>query len=271
MGLPKATEAKKLAGWQPSSSWNAGEVKPFAQTGQQPFNTSFVTDVKFRFTMAASGVAGCRVVAELPTHYIFSYGSNSGRQLAARVFAESLPSWPAKVRNYTRIFCLHSHNWEGGVASIFPCDGREVHGSVTQLTPAQLVQLDKFEGAYTRRAVMAEVTLHGGVETHMVASSAYVANNPAFVCPPSATYLTAIHKMLKEQFPSDPCAVPITRLVDSTLDNHQPTEELSVFHPPAERRHMPLKSLVYDLGTSLSQPWVMPITVVKVCQQVRVG
>ena len=189
-------------------------------------------------------------------HYIFSYGSNGGRQLAARVHAETLPSWPAKVSNYSRIFCLHSRNWEGGVASIFPSEGHTVHGSVTQLTPAQLVRLDKFEGAYTRQAVMAELTLHGGAETHMVASSAYIANDPAFVLAPSPAYLTAIHKMLKEQYPTDPCAVPIHRLAEGDLnDGKHVLEQLDVFDHPAERRHMVLKSLLYDLGTSLSQPW----------------
>ena len=59
----------------------------------------------------------------VPLTRVFSFGSNSVAQLRARVNAQHLDSQAAEVRDWVRIFCMHSTNWGGAVASIVPKPG----------------------------------------------------------------------------------------------------------------------------------------------------
>ncbi|EDQ89536.1 uncharacterized protein MONBRDRAFT_8057 [Monosiga brevicollis MX1] len=211
----------------------------------------------------AAAVASAKTA--MPVHYVFSYGSNGMKQLQARVHAAvPLPSWPAYVANYTRIFCLRSLNWGGSVASIYPAPDHRVMGSLTALTPEQLERLDVFEAGYTREPVMATISDQSG-EEHHVAASVYVATNPEWRGPPSPAYLTAIAKTLREQHPDFDGRLPIWGLVEAKL------REVDVYVHPSSHKALELPAFLYELGTSLKHPWIMPTSLTPLMDALAAG
>jgi hypothetical protein len=73
--------------------------------------------------------------------HLFSYGSNSPKQLYERIGHVSAAK-PAYLENHIRIFAGYSKRWNGGIASIWPVEDEKLYGYVTSLTHEQLLQLD---------------------------------------------------------------------------------------------------------------------------------
>ena len=132
---------------------------------------------------------------------LFSYGSNSGKQLRGRIergHQEALETKPAHLKGYRRIFCMDSPSWGGGYASVNPSEGGVTYGNVAELSADDFTRLDRFEGGYRREKLM--VTLQ---PDSVVPAWTYIANKSTFVRPPPDAYLTAIHIMLREHFSGD--------------------------------------------------------------------
>jgi gamma-glutamylcyclotransferase (GGCT)/AIG2-like uncharacterized protein YtfP len=127
---------------------------------------------------------------------LFCYGSNGTKQLTERVEAQpgELVASAAYVKGYTRIFAGYSERWDGGVASIHPCDKSRVYGSVVELTEKQLKKLDRYEGGYTRTSI----DVYAGRGSPAGKCFVYIKDNHTFVSPPSDAYLKAIRTMLDE-------------------------------------------------------------------------
>ena len=73
---------------------------------------------------------------------IFSYGSNSLSQLKGRLQNLNLISYGAYVNGYKRIFCGHSNNWNGGIASLVEKKFMKTYGIVVYLDNHELSKLD---------------------------------------------------------------------------------------------------------------------------------
>jgi len=139
---------------------------------------------------------------------VFSYGSNSTAQLRARVGAAHLDASPAVIYDWVRIFCMHSQNWAGSVASLVPMKGGEVRGAVVWLNAEQLQQLDSYERGYSKACLTASLPNEGsGTRGEEVEVVAYLAKDVTWTSLPSEGYLAAIHLMLREHW--DMTAEPI--------------------------------------------------------------
>lgn len=82
---------------------------------------------------------------------VFSFGSNSVKQLRGRVGNPDILSKEARAKGWQRIFAGAHKNWNfGGVASMHPCEGDCVtYGAVVWLNDEELARLDVFEGTPT--------------------------------------------------------------------------------------------------------------------------
>ncbi len=120
---------------------------------------------------------------------LFSYGSNSPQQLAVRL-GHPVQGEAAYLPRHRRVFRGHSYNWDGGVASVVPDDGRHVFGFVFEANRDDVEILDRYEGVaggyYTRNRVT--VTMADGSQR---AASVYkaTATEPS---KPSRRYLKTI-------------------------------------------------------------------------------
>ena len=106
--------------------------------------------------------------------YLFSYGSNSPRQLAERL-GHAVTGRAAFVDGYLRAFRGWSNRWEGGVATLIPGRGK-TYGYIAEVTPADLAVLDRYEGVATgnyRRQPLTVTTNDGDV----VEAIAYLASS----------------------------------------------------------------------------------------------
>jgi gamma-glutamylcyclotransferase (GGCT)/AIG2-like uncharacterized protein YtfP len=125
-----------------------------------------------------------------------------------------------------RIFCMHSRNWGGSVASLVPHKGGMVRGLVVSLNAEQLELLDEFEHGYTKTKMIATLGGADGSRTehlHRCRTEdviAYIAKNSSWTGPPSESYLTAIHLMLREHW--DMRAETIAILGCDQSDNASP-------------------------------------------------
>lgn len=127
---------------------------------------------------------------------VFSYGSNSSKQLRERTGAIS-QAYPAYLDNWTRIFAGYSNFRKGGVASVHPHQGSRVYGCVYELTQEQIDILDRYEPGYTRKRKFVKVRLSNG-ESKRVKAFVYVRDDNAYTSPPSESYMQAIRTMLDE-------------------------------------------------------------------------
>jgi gamma-glutamylcyclotransferase (GGCT)/AIG2-like uncharacterized protein YtfP len=125
--------------------------------------------------------------------YIFSYGSNSSKQLKERL-GGSFKIQRAYLDNYVRIFAGYSKYRKGGVASIHRKQGERVYGSITEISEEQLETLDQFELGYTRKKKF--ITLED-TKTR-IKCFVYIKDDTTFKALPSIDYLKAIRKMLDE-------------------------------------------------------------------------
>ena len=128
-------------------------------------------------------------------NYLFSYGSNSTKQLYRRVNPSNfLEPIPAYIDNYCRIFAGYSYLWKGGIASIHPCPGNRVYGSLVQLTDRELEKLDIYETGYKR----VKIYVINQFTNNAVLAYVYIKSSTAFTHYPSEFYLKEILYQLHE-------------------------------------------------------------------------
>ena len=123
-----------------------------------------------------------------PKTYLFSYGSNSPRQLAERL-GHAVKGRAAFVEGHLRAFRGWSNRWEGGVATLIPGRGK-TFGYIAEVTPDDLAILDRYEGVATgnyRRANM-QVTTNDGEKVQAIAYLASSTEKNA----PSRAYKRAV-------------------------------------------------------------------------------
>ena len=197
---------------------------------------------------------------QAPTEWvIFSYGSNSTKQLQKRVENFTLTSEPAVLENYSRCFCLRAKRWGGGgVASLCPDEGSRTYGSVVRLTTIEKERLDKFELPAYRLEPIA-VAVDGG--TANVSAYCYIANDqdgawtPAMTAEPSEPYLVAIHHMLAEHWPLDNETIAVRSFGGAA------TTVVREWSKPPPLELTDLGSIVVEINMRRATPWEMPRTI----------
>jgi hypothetical protein len=196
---------------------------------------------------------------------VFSYGSNSLAQLRGRVLNNELIGRPAIAIDWSRIFCLQTQHWGGSeefsaVASLHPLKGSRTLGSVVELSSIEVERLNNYERFYT----LTDINVCIGQSEVVEKACAYVANSPTYMCLPSEFYLTAIHCMLRENFPVGPIEINrIRTLVDSSNIDMNDIEYVSSYTHP-KIRDLALSSVCVEVNMLKKQPWVMPLTATQI-------
>ena len=143
----------------------------------------------------------------------FAYGSNlDPEQMSARCPSHRVIGL-AELKEHRLVFPLFSPRWGGGVASIQPGHGTSVWGMLYELTDADLVSLDGYEGfrgpenqhnVYDRETVSVDLTRpDDGTIPRRVRAAVYVAR-PSNPSPPSPRYLDALVRGAKHhRLPED--------------------------------------------------------------------
>ncbi len=131
----------------------------------------------------------------------FAYGSNLNHEQMLDRCPGYRAVGMAELRDYRLVFPLHSHTWEGGVASVQPAHGESVWGMVFELTDSDLEALDRYEGyrgpdnqhnVYDRNSTYVELTRpDDGSFPRRLRVNCYFAR-PSNPGPPSRRYLDAI-------------------------------------------------------------------------------
>jgi gamma-glutamylcyclotransferase len=134
---------------------------------------------------------------------VFSYGSNSTRQLCERLGRDpdslmpegKLPfdAIPAILPLYKRVFAGVSKRWGGAVASCHPHPSGQVLGLLATLTEKELSILDSYEIGYTRESISVVLADGSSFEAYI-----YLKQNLQFSCLPSESYMQAIARMFRE-------------------------------------------------------------------------
>jgi GNAT superfamily N-acetyltransferase len=130
---------------------------------------------------------------------LFSYGSNSVRQLSERLGHPLDETYGAYAPDHQRIFRGWSHGWGGGVASIEPKQGMTTYGYVAVVSPRDLRVLDRYEGvgigAYERKLV--DVVLRTGDGPKKQKALFYRATSKRFNAP-SQSYKQAVAQNIRQ-------------------------------------------------------------------------
>ena len=123
-----------------------------------------------------------------PKTYLFSYGSNSPRQLAERL-GHSVKGVGAYAPGMVRAFRGQSRPWGGGVATLICEVGGKAFGYIAEVTEADLAILDRYEGAPRNyKQTRVDVVTEDG---RKVKAMAYLATSTVKT-PPSRAYLGAV-------------------------------------------------------------------------------
>lgn len=193
----------------------------------------------------------------------FSYGSNSISQLRARVENPNLVAYPGKLENWCRIFRSEVGVWDGGgTASIVPIVGHEVYGAVVCLTHDEVTRLDCFEFGYSKVKLKAQVLVNNKW-THRDDVTAYIADDDTYIVPPSESYLTAIHTMLKEQHPESIHArIPI-------YAKHRDGVALQCEWKYESPHSLSLSALLVLVNAHRTEKWIMPKTMNIIIDKLR--
>ena len=154
--------------------------------------------------------------------FYFAYGSNlDPDQMQQRCPGHSVVGL-AELRDHRLVFPLTSHDWGGGVASVGVAHGSSVWGMVYELTEADLVALDRYEGfvgpenqhnVYDRESASVQlVRADDGSFARRLRVWIYLAR-PANPSPPSRRYLEAVvrgarHHRLPEEYLAKLVATP---------------------------------------------------------------
>jgi hypothetical protein len=179
---------------------------------------------------------------------IFSYGSNSISQLRGRLENLNLKSYPAYVDGYKRIFCGHSHNWGGGVATLIKKKYIRTYGSIVYLDKNELSKLDSFEKIYTKEEISCKIMINNIYSECKCLT--YIANDNKWSSPPSEQYLVAINMMLYENF-SD------KYIIISKLNEHNKIENIQKW-TIKNINELSLISLFVIVNQHRVIPWRMP-------------
>lgn len=154
----------------------------------------------------ADAVASARsntmgIISSKPVR-VFSYGSNSTRQLCERLGRmneeirpdKPLPfeAVPAILHGYKRIFAGLSKRWGGAVASCHPHSSGQVFGLLVTLNEEELAILDSYEIGYSRETC--SVVANGSSFEAFI----YLKQDLNFSYLPSESYMQAIERMLRE-------------------------------------------------------------------------
>lgn len=127
---------------------------------------------------------------------LFCYGSNSIKQLQQRLhITEKIKYKKAYINNYVRIFAGYSKRWNGGISSIFPCDGKKVYGILVKLKIQDLELLNSYECGYHLKLL--DVCVNS---TNILQSFVYIKDNNIFKRLPSDSYMNAINSMLNDRY-----------------------------------------------------------------------
>jgi hypothetical protein len=198
-------------------------------------------------------------------YHVFSYGSNSVAQLRGRVRNATLTASPAIARDYDRIFCMSSSRWGGtGAASLAPAPGKSTWGAVAALTAEELELLDSFEfPAYERVKITVTVTSQESRVDAEITAFAYLAKDCMWKVPPSEQYLTAIHVMLREQWPEQEIVIAVKGVFD--VGGISRIIHVSDWrHPGATRLGLPALCVEVNSRLAAENSWVMPRTIVDI-------
>jgi hypothetical protein len=181
-----------------------------------------------------SNSAEVLVAAENPDNmvYLFSYGSNSTRQIAERLERQYMEIVPidAYLQNHVRIFAGVSTKWDGGgIASIYPKEGENVYGIAVRLRQCDLDILDRFERSYKRemRDIILQHTI-SNTTNETVSAYVYIRENQKFVKEPAERYLRTIHEMLQQR--KRKTANPTIMIRKLRYDKHTTTTEDGKVH-----------------------------------------
>lgn len=227
----------------------------------------------------ASMMSGDGAATASSSWLIFSYGSNSTKQLQKRVENLSLTSAAAVAHDFSRCFCRQSQRWgAGGIATLAPEAGAKTFGSVVRLSEAEKVRLDVFEFGppgtanppYRLEPLL--VTIRG--DTQPQPAFAYIANSTppgdaaftaAMTVPPHEQYLVAIHAMLREHYDMEGETITVRSFAP-------PLAVVSEWTHPGARRLESLGSVVVEVNMRREVPWVMPQTIAEVTAKLgRIG
>lgn len=126
---------------------------------------------------------------------LFCYGSNSIKQLQQRLHINEKISWKkAYINNYVRIFAGYSKRWNGGIASIYPCNGKKVYGILVKLKVEDLELLNSYECGYHLKILDVFVNSNNTLQSFV-----YIKDNNIFKRLPSEAYMDAINSMLNDR------------------------------------------------------------------------
>ena len=121
--------------------------------------------------------------------YLFSYGSNSPRQLRERL-GHPVTGQAAYAPGWKRVFRGYSHGWAGGVASMERAPAHATFGFVAPVSVRDLSVLDQYEGVargnYKRHTINVATP-----EGDRLKAIAYLATSEEFN-EPSEDYLAAV-------------------------------------------------------------------------------
>jgi hypothetical protein len=125
---------------------------------------------------------------------LFCYGSNSIKQIKERINESDIQFQKAYLDNHVRIFAGKSIKWDGGgVASVYPLDGKKVYGIAVTLNDDQLQKINKFEKGYS--LIQKNIV----IKNKVVNAFLFVKDNIEFSKLPSDSYMNAINNMLNDR------------------------------------------------------------------------
>lgn len=213
---------------------------------------------------STTSAATAAFLAQYPdANWVFSYGSNSVVQLRGRLNNPDLVSFPAFVKGWDRIFCMSSRGWAesgktSGIASM--CKNKKsssacTYGSATPMSNEDLSKLDGFEASYEK--VSNDITVKFNGELHTIPGVFYIAKDNIFVSKPSEQYLTAIHLMLREQWPETAEEGIVIRGVKEGTT--EPVKIGEWKHPG--NASLTLSSVCVEVNAKKANPWKMPVTI----------
>jgi gamma-glutamylcyclotransferase (GGCT)/AIG2-like uncharacterized protein YtfP len=116
----------------------------------------------------------------------FAYGSNMERVQMKRLCAKARFVAAAVLPDHELVFSGSSRMWGGGIANIRDMPGKKVEGVVWEISEAERMVLDEYEGypdLYVSKGVQVQTT-----SGKALTAFAYVMANPGREMPPSKPY-----------------------------------------------------------------------------------
>lgn len=175
--------------------------------------------------------------------YLFSYGSNSPRQLQERL-GHSVTGRSAYAPGWKRVFRGYSYGWDGGVASMERDADYTTFGFVAPVSMRDLYLLDRYEGVESdnyRRHIIEVVTSDG----ERLKAVAYLATSREFN-EPSEAYLDAVTETIG-QFWREPDGAKVTKKDIPVRNPRGPYISLGVLYLPEPdpdgRTEVPVKQI----------------------------